>query len=397
MKKIALLLLTCLLLTLSGQAQELRIESFVENEKDSSAINSRRSDLNGEPCALLKVVTNDDIDRVEGNIVGQVADHDGVQWIYLTNGSRMVRIIPSQHLPLMVNFADYNITSLKGQKTYVLTLSGGTKKQKEVTVLEQDSEEPYSGSNIETFSVGGVSFNMIRVSGGKFLMGATPEQENLAEEDEYPVHEVKLSTYWIGETEVTQALWEAVMGNNPVKEMNRKSRNGTYTVWGSDYPVVMVDRNYILKFISRLSELTGRQFRLPTEAEWEFAARGGRKSRGTMFSGSDTPKEVAWAGSYERKPSRYERYGMHPVKTKLPNELGIYDMSGNVSEKCSDWYGSYSKEPQTNPKGPNSGEFYVQRGGDDLLEVNCRISAREKDCTACVATGEGFRLALSAQ
>jgi len=206
---------------------------------------------------------------------------------------------------------------------------------------------------------------MVHVEGGTFQMGATSEQK-----DPYvlekPVHRVTLSDYYIGETEVTQGLWEAVMGSNP---SNFK---------GNDLPVEMVSWDDCQKFIKKLNRLTGRRFRLPTEAEWEFAARGGNKSRGYQYSGSDNIAEVAWYTSTTNDK------GTKNVKTKQSNELGLYDMSGNVWEWCQDrygWrherYGGYSSSAQTNPQGPSSGSYRVVRGGGWRIDARlCRVSYR---------------------
>ena len=221
--------------------------------------------------------------------------------------------------------------------------------------------------------------NMIEVNGGIFTMGATSEQGSEAESDEKPAHKVTLSDYYIGKYEVTQEEWSAVMGNNP-----------SYFK-GANIPVEQVSWNDCQEFIKKLNELTGMQFRLPTEAEWEYAARGGNKSRGYKYSGSNTIGDVAW---YRDNSSSTT----HQVGTKRANELGLYDMSGNVCEWCSDWYSSsyYSSSPSTNPTGPSTGSFRVSRGGywDDIA-ISCRVSYRyyvNPDCrNYCI----GFRLAIS--
>ena len=203
--------------------------------------------------------------------------------------------------------------------------------------------------NSGRFMVNGVSFEMVRVEGGTFRMGATSEQEDEADDDEKLVHSVTLSSYYIGKTEVTQALWQAVMGSNPSHFK------------GADLPVEFVTWNECQEFIQKLNRLTGSNFRLPTEAEWEFACRGGNNSRGHKYSGSNDIDNVAWYWDNSGRKT-------HPVATKAPNELGIYDMSGNVWEWCADWYGGYSSSAQTNPKGPYGGSGRVYRGG---LQPNC--------------------------
>lgn len=182
---------------------------------------------------------------------------------------------------------------------------------------ERKRQEAASNSlSTRTFTVNGVSFKMVAVDGGTFTMGATSEQQNPFG-SEKTVHDVTLSDYYIGETEVTQALWQAVMGNNP-------SYNS-----GSNNPVEEVSYDDCITFINKLNSLlsgqlpSGRKFRLPTEAEWEFAARGGNRSRGNQYSGSNSLGSVAWYDDNSNSQT-------HPVKQKQANELGLYDMSGNV-------------------------------------------------------------------
>ena len=234
-----------------------------------------------------------------------------------------------------------------------------------------------SGSAVETITVKGVSFNMIRVEGGTFMMGATSEQGSGAFNDEEPAHQVTLSTYSIGETEVTQALWVAVMGNNPSK-------------WkGDNLPVEEVSWEDCQKFIKKLNKLMGRRFRLPTEAEWEYAARGGNKSRGYKYSGSNSIGDVAWY-----KETTNDK-GTRDVKTKQANELGLYDMSGNVWEWCQDWYGEYSGGSQTNPTGATTGSRRVCRGGSwGYRDGFCRVAVRDGDSLGSRRSYLGLRLAL---
>lgn len=238
---------------------------------------------------------------------------------------------------------------------------------------EAKRQEEMRGS---TFTANGVSFKMIRVEGGTFTMGATSEQENLFS-NEKPTHQVTLSSYSIGETPVTQELWQAVMGSNPSR------------FEGAQRPVDSVSWNDCQEFIRRLNRMMNRQFRLPTEAEWEFAARGGKKSKGYQYSGSDNIDEVAW---YKNNSSGES----HPVKTKKPNELGFYDMSGNVWEWCQDWYDKYNNKSQTNPSGPAGGSYRVIRGSGWFNDAGgCRLSCRRYYTPGRTGYVLGFRLVLS--
>lgn len=222
----------------------------------------------------------------------------------------------------------------------------------------------------KVYEVNGVKFTMVAVEGGTFKMGSES-----GDSDEKPIHEVTLNGFAIGQTEVTQDLWTAVMGNNPSEFK------------GAKLPVENVSWNECQTFIQKLNQLTGQQFRLPTEAEWEYAARGGNQSKGYKYSGSDNISEVAWFINNSDVKT-------HVVAVKAPNELGIYDMSGNVSEWCQDWYGDYSTEPVSNPTGPDSGEKRVYRGGsyshsDFIITVAYRFCWKPET----VLYSLGFRLA----
>ncbi len=270
-----------------------------------------------------------------------------------------------------------------------------------------DKEDTISlNINVLTFNVNGISFDMVKVESGTFTMGYTSEMKvtrgNMLDEmedmnfdketeewslqlmqdqikDEVPAHKVTLSSYYIGKTVVTQGLWESVMGMNPSSDI------------GVNKPVNNVSWCDCQMFISRLNFITGKKFRLPTEAEWEFAARGGNNSRHYRYSGSNTLADVAWG----------DGDSLSDVALKKPNELGLYDMSGNVYEWCSDWYGNYSREAQSNPTGPinpNNDEKGVLRGGCySSLHMQCRSSYRSAEVRSSHHSSDdtGFRLALS--
>ena len=410
MKRIIFLLL--LLSTMLGmQAQELTVKSLEVAPMDLSASTQPRNDLNGNPCALVKVQLAAGGASFEGNIIGDVAYSKGEYWVYMSAGSYMLNIKHGSFVPLFVNFRDYDIKKVEGKTTYVLTLlmpqgSAVEKKQKLIinytpasatvlvdaklqkgnghielelpvgehsyviaadgyasaeasvklngesprTITEtlsklQTSTEPVlstvqsltntsqtsvvdtpqtdspdvksNSAAIETFTVNGVSFNMVRVEGGTFQMGNDNDKWTGAR----PVHQVTLSSFSIGETEVTQALWEAVMGTTIRQQRDEVDSTLMIVGEGPNYPMYFVSWEECQTFVEKLNQLTEKHFRLPTEAEWEYAARGGQKSRGYMYAGSNTLDDVSW---YEGNT-----FGTHPVKMKEANELGLYDMSGN--------------------------------------------------------------------
>ena len=227
------------------------------------------------------------------------------------------------------------------------------------------------------FEVEGVKFKMVKVEGGTFTMGATKEQGSDAWDDEKPAHQVTLSDYYIGETQVTQVLWKALMGNNPSRFKG-----------DDNLPVERVSWDDAQVFVEKLKGKTGKVFRLPTEAEWEYAARGGEKSKGYKYSGSDNIDRVAWYGNNSRART-------HVVKRKMANELGLYDMSGNVWEWCQDIYDNYGSNAQTDPKVDTSGAGYVSRGGGwDCTERFCRVSCRDFSPSAWRKRNLGFRLVM---
>lgn len=236
---------------------------------------------------------------------------------------------------------------------------------------------------VNVFYIGEVSFNMVLVRGGSFYMG-TPPQDHDAQENEYPVHHVALTDFWIGDTQVTQALWQAVMNNNPCYNK------------GDKLPMCNISWNDCKAFIEELNSLqlirsSNLRFRLPTEAEWEFAARGGNsgKMNGFIYAGSNEINEVAW---YKGNSEMI----CHPVAEKVPNYLGLYDMCGNVWEWCEDSYCEYSEIDVTNPIVINDTGFHISRGGSCFNDAClCRVSSRRFDKFYKSFEDIGFRLAAS--
>jgi formylglycine-generating enzyme required for sulfatase activity len=233
---------------------------------------------------------------------------------------------------------------------------------------------------------------MIYVEGGTFQMGSTNGGSS-----EQPIHTVTVSSFLIGKYEVTQKEWQEVMGYNP-----------SYSE-GDNRPVESITWYDAVEFCNKLSEKEGltpaytingfdvscnwsaNGYRLPTEAEWEYAAKGGKKSKNYKYSGSDNIDDVAWYDANSDGRS-------HDVGTKAPNELGIYDMSGNVWEWCWDWYGSYSSSPSSNPRGPNSGSSRVDRGGSwSYYDGSCRVAYRNYRSPGDSLDVFGFRIVRTSE
>lgn len=276
----------------------------------------------------------------------------------------------------------------KESKEYLeeLEKTGKTAQNVEKTTKETKTKKSNQAEfRNTTFTVEGVSFTMIAVEGGTFQMGATSDQGSEAIDEEKPAHSVTLSNYYLGETEVTQALWKAVIGNPS------EWKGDKLTADGDNLPISCVSWNDCQEFIRKLNQKTGKNFRLPTEAEWEYAARGGKKSKGYKYAGSNTIDQVAWYWDNGKDKTR-------AVKTKSPNELGLYDMSGNLCEWCQDWYSSdyYANSPSKNPKGPSSGSCHVLRSGSLGSDAKyCRVSNRGYNTPDDWSRYYGFRLALS--
>ncbi|MBQ2839343.1 MAG: formylglycine-generating enzyme family protein [Muribaculaceae bacterium] len=270
-----------------------------------------------------------------------------------------------------------------------------------VSCSKDENDEPTLKNDITKDGIfnGLPNDEMVFVKGGTFTMGATEEQGTSDPwDEEYPIHQVTLSDFYIGKYEVTQQLWEYVMKYSGICADGSTMSAYASNVWlgempsstdglGADYPAYNVSWVDIVNiFIPRLNKITGKIFRLPTEAEWEYAARGGNMSKGYKYSGSNTIGDVAWYSSNSSSMT-------HPVGTKAPNELGIYDMSGNVYEWCSDWYGGYSSSAQTNPTGSTSGSYRVYRGGGwNFYARVCRVSFRYNNYPDNRNKHSGFRL-----
>jgi formylglycine-generating enzyme required for sulfatase activity len=231
---------------------------------------------------------------------------------------------------------------------------------------------------------------MIKVDGGAFWMGCTDEQGTDCANEESPKHKVTLSSFKISQYTITQKQWEIIMGTTIEDLQNKVVPTPSLKGKGDDYPMYYVNYDDAMEFISKLNAATGKNYRLPTEAEWEYAARGGNKTNTYKYSGGSTLNVIAW---YKDNASG----NTHFVGIKSPNELEIYDMSGNVYEWCSDWYGSYSAEAQNNPQGPSkpTNPKRVIRGGSwNNIEINCRVAHRANYPEEFRGSNIGFRVVL---
>lgn len=282
--------------------------------------------------------------------------------------------------PELTEFKAIEVQTPSTTKTYI----------SEDTIIDNQPETDCYSDNVTKkdprdliFNVKGVSFVMKYIEGGTFNMGAYydlfkinhPNYDYSADEDENPVHEVTLNSFYLGETVVTKQMYNSIMGNDTTTDYK--------------HPISNISWNDCHEIIQKLNSMTGVKFRLPSEAEWEYAARGGNKSKGFVFAGSANIFEVAWYADNSD-------YLLHPVAMKQPNELGLYDMSGNVTEWCEDWYGQYDVEAQVNPKGPETGEYRVIRGGSwGYNAAQCRVTNRACASVDNKSCCNGVRLALS--
>lgn len=530
-----------LLFSISVCSQELHVKSFGIAESDLSAQIQSRKDLNDKNCALVKVGIGLQGVQFEGNVVGQVVNNVGEYWVYMPQGSRMLKVKHPYYPPIIVTFANYSMEKLESNRTYelMLTVSGGIQSsqtqtltikytpieatvlvdnkrikgsdgvamanfpigqhsfvvfcdgyeseegmvklkasapsnlqitlskeaktalastmgkeatnqnsvnsqnvkffgkvvdvngepiigaaikengtdnwaitdmegnffidaksptvtitvlyvgwqskqveltaghKEQITLIENKKKESETANSISIPVKDGINVEMIKVEAGTFMMGATKEVKE-PYKIELPAHEVLLTEdYYIGKYEVTQALWDVVMDS-------KYSTND-----GDLLPKNYVSWNDCQEFIEKLNKITGLKFRLPTEAEWEYAARGGKKSKRYLYSGSNNVLDVAWYyGNSSNK--------RHPVGTKQANELGIFDMGGNVSEWCQDLWGQYQNDSQINPLGSSAGTKHVLRGGNYFFDIRiCYLSYRMFAESNYKDASNGFRLALS--
>ncbi|MBR7053917.1 MAG: SUMF1/EgtB/PvdO family nonheme iron enzyme [Prevotella sp.] len=326
------LLLPVLLSPLTVTAQEMAVKSMalVENDMTANLEENLRKDLNGNYGGLVKVYLAVSGAQFLGpSVLGQQTAAVSEYWVFMAKDAFKLQVTAPGYLPLEVNFRDHGITGVESRRTYRLTIM---LPQASNTISEPTPPKQAAATSKKVFTVNGVSFTMVYVEGGPFVWRYTKQRDD----NQWKVETVKRDecspTFMIGETEVTQALWQAVTGSNPSAHHDNPNN-----------PVESFTLTECNEFISKLNTLTGMKFRLPTEIEWVYAASGGNKSKHFKYSGSNNVDDVAWywknsgdkllLGKWNYKKLDGTNRS-HPVKTKLPNELGIYDMSGNVSELC---------------------------------------------------------------
>lgn len=370
------------------KAQDYMVESFDIVPTDLTARTNGRVDNNGRKCGLIKVYVNDAITATDGPVIGEVIDRGLEKWVYVSHDSKQIQLLFKEHMPLRITFDDFNFSMLSGNMTYVLKLREyvGAEVRSESVIYKHEQNNPIpiqtassiksnpydSTSNFQETSsmskdkrdmvIQNLIDNMIHIEGGTFMMG-TDDKHGF--DDEKPAHLEKIESFLIGKYEVSQKEWEAVMGNNPSKFK------------GDNLPVEQVSWDACQEFIRKLNELTGLNFRLPTEEEWEYAAHGGN---GYKYAGK-TIKNVAWYDKNSRNKT-------HDIGTKEANEFGLYDLSGNVWEwTSSKWSKNYHM--------PRDSKNYVYKGGGWLNDAeSCRITVRGKLGVSDSSSYLGLRLAL---
>ena len=376
MKHLCLSIIT-LLFALSASAQELMVTKFSADPSDISAVSHQVLDGNGDPCALVKVGIKAQNPVFEGDII-KTEDKDGEYWVYMVDGARYMNIKSDNYIPLR-----YDFDPLAKNTTYIMQVSeaDGSVLQERPSVTIQPTASSVSIGGRKVKESKPVVFDLILVPAGMFKMGATAEQKG-ADDDEKPDHWVTISKpFYIGETEVSQELWEHVMGENPSKFK------------GDDLPVESISVADAEDFVKRLSTQTGAKFRLPTEAEWEYAARGGNKvPTQTLYSGGDDANAVAWhIGNCLNKT--------HEVKSKTPNALGLYNMSGNVFEICQDAKENYGSKAVDDPVVVKKGAARVRRGGawDSESTNELRVAFRRRMALDGAYRNTGLRVVMEAE
>lgn len=340
LRRIIILLLA--VMPLVAMAQELEVkEPFSVSKYDVITSSRAKKGPDGKLCAVVRVQLPVPGVKFLGNVVS-VLFSTNEYWVYLRSGTKKFRIQCPDYQPIDVDVTSIEPNGLRSNICYIIVLA--VPSADAVPQLTTTSDDPIIQNIVK---------NMVWVKGGTFIMGATLEQGADADSNEKPAHEVKVPSFFISRYEVTQKEWMHLVGSNPSKHK------------GDDLPVESCPLGDIDKFMKVLNEKSGLHFILPYEAEWEYAARGGQESKGYKFAGGNDLDSVGWYAGNSSKTT-------HPVGSKAPNELGLYDMSGNVSELMINYYRGYNSKKMTTMR-------YAVRGGCwDEEQKECRVSSRKK-------------------
>ena len=418
MKKLLIILLSALPLTTFAQAEKVRIAVFdpiatfaindgtdviVREITSSTIVNSGMYDVI-DRMTLNKLAEeqnfarNGMMDETQAVQIGKIAGASKVLFSVLASSgtrnmltTKLIDVLTGTVEKQQYKLIDQSMDIVLEVENLTKALIGGKMPTRTTTTTTYSqtgyASQPAPAANQDfTETAWGVNMKMIWVEGGDFLMGCTSEQGN-CDSDEQNVRRVTVDGFYIGMLEVTQSQWEKVVGTSISQQRNKANSSWSLYGVGPDYPMYYVSWDEAIEFCRLLSNKTGRTYTLPTEAQWEYAARGGNKNEGAKYAGSNMIDVVAWYTDNSGS-------GTHIVGSKRANALGIYDMSGNVWEWCKDWYAnSYVSYDTNNPVGPSSGSRRVVRGGNWCYDASyCRVADRYYDSPSLRYYGLGFRV-----
>ena len=406
MKKTVIILLSALSLAAFAETEVKRVAILETVDKEDKVVYGMELMLR---AALSDAITHTDgyegYDRVDIKAItgeqsfqrtGLVSDAD-IKKIGVMTGAQYVLVaeaaqLDADHMIITAKIIDVETAQITNTSFEMMgiaseELKDGCRKLAD-SLLGASGKRNGSTNQGFTEDAWGINMKLIWVEGGEFMMGCTSEQSG-CDSDEQNVRSVTVDGFYIGMLEVTQAQWEKVMGTSISQQRNKANSSLSLCGVGSDYPMYYVSWEEATEFCRLLSNKTGRTYTLPTEAQWEYAARGGKKNEETKYAGSNMIDAVAWYKDNSDSST-------HPCGTKRANTLGIYDMSGNVYEWCKDWYsGSYASDNTNNPTGPSSGFSRVNRGGSWSVSAGkCRVANRYNNSPDYRDSNLGFRVVL---
>lgn len=421
MKKLLILLLSAISLTVYSQEEKVRIAVFdpiatfaindgtdviVREITSSTVVNSGMYDVI-DRMTLNKLAEeqnfarNGMMDETQAVQIGKIAGASKVLFSVLASSgtrnmltTKLIDVLTGTVEKQQYKLIDQSMDIVLEVENLTKTLVGGKMPTRTTTTTTYSqtgyASQPAPAANQDfTETAWDINMKMIWVEGGDFLMGCTSEQGGDCGSDEQNVRRVTVDGFYIGMLEVTQSQWEKVVGTSISQQRNKANSSWSLYGVGPDYPMYYVSWDEAMEFCRLLSNKTGRTYTLPTEAQWEYAARGGNKNEGAKYAGSNMIDAVAWYTDNSGSST-------HIVGSKRANALGIYDMSGNVWEWCKDWYAnSYVSYDTNNPVGPSSGSDRVIRGGSWLNSASyCRVADRDSSSPGDRYGSLGFRVVL---